>query len=259
MKLVLFDKVYNVNTEEKKKRITGQYLEHLEKYVQGFENTVIKVKKLRTFDQRFELEIQGPEEQFVYNLLKKERGTIHEFEDIKEGALLKGTMTEVGKVGFGIFVDCGIFQPITDVFLSLNSLRDQLSNGKKVSLRTLIRAFEFMDHYPVQIMIKKKNLEKNELQGILAEPTLALFRKILNDNIEGIIACGATSDQLDLTLTRTDHARDVLALEEYSFLEHYILLKEGTNAPGIIKEIGKGLEGCKLGALRPQNIVSLFP
>ena len=82
--LVLFDKIYNISKSRGKEDIFLRYLKYLNERVKGFPDTSLKIKKLRDFDKRFEIEISGPEEVFVYNLLKNEIGSITEFSEIKE-------------------------------------------------------------------------------------------------------------------------------------------------------------------------------
>jgi hypothetical protein len=103
--LILFDKIYNISPRKQKEDIYLRYQKYLHEHVKGFPNTTLKIKKLRQFDKRFEIVISGPEEVFVQNLLKSEIGSIQEFNTIKTGNIYKGTLVDVGKVGFGLFAD----------------------------------------------------------------------------------------------------------------------------------------------------------
>ena len=68
--LVLADRVYNITDDERQKKfIISNYLKNLRERTKGFHNTKVKIKKLRDYDKRFEIEIDGPEEFFVYNIL----------------------------------------------------------------------------------------------------------------------------------------------------------------------------------------------
>ena len=109
-KIVLFDKFYNISNINKQKQLIGRYLKYINQFSQSFTHTKIRVKKLRKFDKRIEVEITGPEEVFVYNILKKEVGSIINFNDINPNNILKGNFVDVGKIGFGLFVDCAILK-----------------------------------------------------------------------------------------------------------------------------------------------------
>ncbi|MHA1725547.1 MAG: DUF2110 family protein [Promethearchaeota archaeon] len=256
--IVLFDKIYNPNLTKNLKHLIPIYSKRLQAFTKGFEHTKITIKKLRSFDQRFEISINGPEEQFVSNLLKKEIGSIHHFDELKEGTILKGTMVDVGKVGFGIFVDCAIFNPQIDVLIDLHILRKQLCNGKKLPLKTIIHTFDFADHFPIHVSIDKINTKKKEIYGSLGRSTLRLFQTIVQEQVEAIIACGTTKSQFKKSLVSQGHLRDIISLKKFSFLEHVLLLKKGTNAAGIIKQIGPALKGCKFMVLMPQKIAPLL-
>jgi len=260
-KLVLFDKIYSITEKEmekKKKVVFAAYLNYLKEKIKGFSNTVIDIKKLRTFDKRFEISIEGPEEHFVFNLLRKEIGAIKEFKDVEQGQIFKGTMVDIGKFGFGIFVDCAILNPKTDVLINLHSLREQLCQGKKLSIKEIIKSYDFIDNFPVSVKITKVDKEKNKLKGEFANDFLNLYKKILSENLEAVFVSGATNSQFKKALNKSDHLRDVNSIKRYGYLEHLAILKESSDAPGIIANIGKYLKHCKLSAIRPARIIKLY-
>ena len=256
--LVLFDKIYNVSNRGKKEDIYLRYFKYLKEHVKGFSETSIQFKKLRKFDNRFEIIISGPEEGFVYNLLKKEIGSIHEFKDVKVGKEYRGSLVDVGKVGFGLFVDCAILNPHTDVLINLHTLRKQLCQGKERSLKQIIEAYNFIDHFPVYIKITELDIINNKLLGELTPKTLDFYTKILEENIEGVFLSGETKGQFKKIITRKGHFRDIITFKRFGFLENIVLLKEGTDAPGIIAHVGNKLENCKLSAIIPKKIRRLL-
>ncbi|KKK46419.1 hypothetical protein LCGC14_1140440 [marine sediment metagenome] len=258
MNLVLSDKIYVVSNGKNKEDVFLRYLKYLNEHIKGFPNTSIKIKKLREFDKRFEIVIESPEEVFISSLLKKEIGVIREFKDIKEGEIYKGTMVDVKKVGFGIFMDCAIMNPKTDVLLNLHTLRDQLCKGCEKSLKEIIDGYNFIDHFPGYIKITKIDRENFNVQGEFAPYSLNIFKKILDENIEAVFMSGETKGQFKKIILRKGHFRDIISIKRFGFLENLVLLKKGSDAPGIIAHIGKKLENCKLSALRPKRIRRLF-
>jgi len=254
---VLFDKIYNISKKRKKEDIYLRYLKYLREHVKGFPNTTLNIKKLREFDKRFEVSISGPEEVFVFNLLKNEIGSIKDFKDIKEGEILKGTLTNVGKVGFGLFVDCAIMNPHVDVLINLHTLRTQLCEGREKSLPEIIEIYDFIDHFPIELKIIKIDKENQKIQGEIAPSSLSLFKKIVNENLEAIFLAGETKGQFKKAITRKGHFRDIITVKRFGFLENLILLKPDSNAPGIISHIGKDLENCKFSVLQPKRIRKL--
>jgi len=252
--LVLFDKIYHVSKKKQKEDIFLRYLKYLHEKVKGFPDTSLKIKKLREFDKRFEITISGSEEVFVYNLLKSDIGSIKEFKEIKEGGVYPGTLVDVGGVGFGLFVDCAIMNPPVDVLINLHSLRDQLCKGREKSLPEIIEAYDFIDHFPIEVKILKIDREKHEAQGEIAPNTLDIFKKIMDENLEAIFLSGETKGQFKKVIVRKGHFRDIITVKRFGFLENLILLKQDSNAPGIISRIGRDLENCKFSVLLPKRM-----
>ncbi len=256
--LVLFDKIYNVSDRGKKEDIYLRYLKYLKERVKGFTDTSIQIKKLRKFDNRFEITISGSEEQFILNILKKEIGSIQDFKDITVGKVHRGNLVDVGKVGFGLFVDCAILNPRVDVLVNLHTLREQLCKGNERSLKEIVEAYDFIDHFPVYVKITEVDSVNNKLLGELAPKTLDFYMKVLKENLEGVFLSGETKGQFKKIITKKGHFRDIITVKRFGFLENLILLKEGSNAPGIIAHIGNELRNCKLSAVRPDKIKKLF-
>jgi hypothetical protein len=256
--LVLYDKIYNVSDKGKKEDIYLRYSKYLKEHIKGFPDTSIQIKKLRNFDKRFEINISGPEEIFVFNLLNREIGSIHYFNNVKVDKIYRGSLVDVGKVGFGLFVDCAILNPKTDVLINLHTLRNQLCRGKERSLKVIIEAYDFIDHFPVYVKITDVDIDSKNILGELAPVTLKLFKKILEENIEAVFLSGETKGQFKKIITKKGHFRDIITVKRFGFLENLILLKEGSDAPGIIAHIGNDLKNCKLSAIRPVKIKKLL-
>ncbi|NHJ20572.1 MAG: DUF2110 family protein [Candidatus Lokiarchaeota archaeon] len=256
--LVLSDKIYNGFIKRNKDDISVRYLKYLNEMTQSFSNTKIKIKKLRQFDNRFEILISGPEEIFIFNMLKKKVGTIIDFDEIEIGKVYKGVMGDVGKVGFGIFVDCGILNPKVDVLLNLYDLRTQLCKARPMSITEVINAYDFIDQFPVFVKVTSINKEKKQIQGKLDQQTLGLYEKLIDENLEAVFMSGDTKGQLKKAIVKSGHSRDVVSIDRYGFLENIVILQENTTAPGIIAEIGKYLKNCNLSAIRPKRIKMLF-
>ncbi|MFX0030137.1 MAG: DUF2110 family protein [Candidatus Hermodarchaeota archaeon] len=256
--LVLFDKIYITSKQKKREDIFLRYLKYLRERVKGFPDTSLTIKKLRDFDKRFEITISGSEEVFVYNLLKKEIGSIKDFKEVREGQIYKGTLIDVGKVGFGLFVDCAILNPQVDVLINLHTLRDQLCKGREKSLPEIIEAYDFIDHFPIEVKIRKIDKENNKLQGEITQNSLNLFRKIMNENLEGIFLSGETKGQFKKVIVKKGHFRDIITIKRIGFLENLLLLKPDSNAPGIIANIGRELENCRFSVLHPKRMRKMY-
>jgi hypothetical protein len=127
-----------------------------------------------------------------------------------------------------------------------------------VSVRDIINIYGFIDGFPIDIEITEINDKANELEGQIAPESIRFFRTLINDNLERIFVSGATKSQLKKAIVKNGHYGDVLDRVRYFFLDHMVILKEDTTAPGMIAEIGHSLPFCNLSALRPQKIRELF-
>ncbi|MBN1215181.1 MAG: hypothetical protein JXA99_07025, partial [Candidatus Lokiarchaeota archaeon] len=74
-KIVLYDKIYNLESYKDKNDLIHRYEKYLLELTKGFSGTHIEIKKKREFDNRIEIYIEGSEEKFVRNILKKEIGS----------------------------------------------------------------------------------------------------------------------------------------------------------------------------------------
>lgn len=256
-RLILLDQIYNTDTRRERLDYQSRYKKYLNELVKGFPETRVEIRQIRDIDNRVEIFIEGPEEKFVKNMISAEIGSVIPFDQIRLGNVLKGTMINVGELGFGIFLDCGIIRGKTDVLLPLHIIRDQLAEGKKVSVRDIINAYDFIDNFPLYTKIIEIDKKEVNVQGEIAQNSLDIFNKIVTENIEGLFMCGETKGQFKKALVKTGHLHDIVSIERYGFLENLILLKKGTNARGIISEIGKYLEGCKFSVLIPKRIRKL--
>jgi hypothetical protein len=256
--LVLYDKIYNIYKKRDKDEFSIRYLKYLNEITQSFSNTKIRIKKLRQYDNRFEILISGPEEIFISNMLKKKIGAILDFEAVEIGKVYKGVMLDVGRIGFGIFVDCGILNPRVDVLLNLYDLRNQLCKGRTVSITEIVNTYDFIDQFPLYVKITSIDNDKKQIQGLIDQQTLDLFEKLINESLEAVFMSGETKGQLKKALVKTGHYRDIASIERYGFLENIVILRENTTAPGIIADIGKHLNKCNLSAIRPERIRKLY-
>jgi len=98
------------------------------------------------------LSVDGPDSEFVINLLASEYGEVPKSHEVLPENVYHGQMTDVGKVGYGIYVDVGLSESKIDALLPLHRLREQLGM-EKTPLRKMARSFVFVDYLPVDILV----------------------------------------------------------------------------------------------------------
>ncbi len=171
-----------------------------------------------------------------------------------EGAICKGKLIQVCKVGFGIFVD---IRAKKDVLIPLFALRRDLCGNKKYSTKKIAKIFGFMDNLPLEIKITKM-MESEKMEGELSQSQLSKYKKWIKQGYERIFATGATRRMIKNAIVSSGHLRDIIAIERLGLLESCIVLKQSTEAPGIIYTIGKKLKGVKLTAFQPKLMLNTF-
>ena len=133
-----------------------------------------------------------------------------------------------------------------------------MRGDKEVSLKKIVDTYDFINHFPLKIKVLKTDNDKKKIEGEIDNQFIALIKKIVEESLEGVLLTGETKAQLKRALEKSGHYRDIVTIERYGFLENLVLLKKGTDAPGIIAHIGKFLKNCKLSALRSKRIEELF-
>lgn len=256
-KLILGEKIYSYSPKPDFKPLLAKYKQMLSHEMETLDVGIKKID-VRDEDNRLELLVEGPDEEFLKSLLKEEFGSTYRFLDVREGDILKGYVVEVGKVGFGVFVDCGVKYPTTDVLINLITLRNQLCKGKKIPLRKIVDSYGLIENFPIYIEIEEISRREKNLRGKIAKKSLDMINNWIKDDLERVFVSGSTRAQVKKAMSKTGHSRDIVSLKKLGFLENIIILKEGTNAPGIISHIGKKLEYSKLSAIRPLKIEEII-
>lgn len=191
----------------------------------------------------------GEDEEVSANLVKEEFGEIpYSLSSIKEGEVYAGRFIDLGKVGYGAYVDVGILRPgPKDALLPLYYLKGVF--GEK-PVRQMIREFGWVDNLPVKVRVSRVEFGAREVELTFEESWLERFKGWLEDGHDKIFVVGTISENVEKALVETGHGRDVKRLEELGLMETLLILKKGTQAPGIIKEIGPQLRGATFGAIK---------
>ena len=251
--MVLGERIYGYSSNFNPKPLIEKYLQSLSHEI-GNLDANIKEINLRDEDNRVEIKVEGADEEFFKNLLMQKFGAPTRFHDIRIGDVYWGYLVDVKKVGFGVFVDCGIKYPTTDILIDLNTLRNQLCFGKKIPLRRIVDLFGFIENFPLYVEIEEISRTAKNIRGVIAKESLETINNWFQDNLERVFVSGSTRAQVKRALAKMGHSQDIVSIKKLGFLEHIILLKAGTNAPGIIAHIGKKLEFSKLSSIRPSKI-----
>lgn len=226
----------------------------------GFEKLNKKLKSLLgelevswkigiTQKQWAKITVEGEDKEISANLIREEFGEIpYNLSKIREGEIYRGRFIDLGKVGYGVYIDIGVFSPAPkDVLVPLYYLKSLFGNKP---VRQLIREFGWIDYIPIELEITKVEFGTREMEGKFTERQLKQIEKWTSDGYDKIFIAGTISEKVEEALIETGHSRDVKRLEELGLMETLLVLKKGTQAPGIIKEIGPYLKAAVFGAIK---------
>jgi hypothetical protein len=176
--------------------------------------------------------VSGPDEELAADLLTKKYGKLH---DVQRGDVVLAWLAAVNDEGVTLDVGCKLV-------LVPHSRLKPLGRGTAPQVAS---RFGLIKCLPLEVILVEANeaeFTKNQID------TLWRWKK----GTDRINVNNATRAQIHSALKRTGHGRDVYAIERLGVLEHSIVCKQGTDAPGIIPRIGPFLDselGCVRGAL----------
>ena len=160
-----------------------------------------------TQKQWVKITLEGEDEEVSANLIREEFGEVpYKLSSVKEGELYRGRFIDLGKVGYGVYVDIGIFSPAPkDVLVPLYYLKSLF--GDKPA-RQLIREFGWIDHLPVELEITKVEFGAREIEGKFSEKQLRQIKQWTTDGYDKIFVAGTISEKVEDCLLYTSDAAD---------------------------------------------------
>lgn len=202
------------------------------------------------------VDVEGEDETVAINQLRQRFGFIpSSLESLKTPCTLTGYATDVGAVGYGVYVNIGLAgSSSVDVLLPLHVLRSQLADGEKVSLRKITDTYKITDNFPLSLRVTKVEINARKLEAELSDSQITVFEGWVNDSLERILAFGISLEDAEEALRRSMLERDVVGIESLGFFEHSLICKLGTQAPGIISKLGRSLYGIPLHTISPANL-----
>ncbi len=218
----------------------------------------VSIQKVDKETRRVTLLLEGTDAQAGRNYIAKQYGATTPFANVKAGMRLLGVLRDPAKVGFGLFVDAGIIDPSKDVLIPLRVIRAQIAKEKTLPLRPMARTLGLVEGYPLGLEITYANPKIGKIEASFSPAQVDSFRDWLRAKNERVLFAGATRQHVKNALKQTGHEVDVLALERQGLQAGYVVLKSGTQAPGIIHAIGSLLPEARLGAYNPSQWTQLF-
>jgi hypothetical protein len=206
-----------------------------------------------------QVELTGSDSRVATHYLDGRFGIAKKFSNLQLPVVLRGKIIESGKVGYGLYVDVGFSsQEIIDILIPLHSLRSHLVDGKKISLKKIINLFCLHDNLPLIVRLTKIDKKRKHVWAELSDIQTNRFRKWLTTHSDRVIVLGAHQEQIRRAIRASNLQRDVVKIDKLGFLEHSLLCKLGTDAPGVIKTLGRYLHRIPLYVFSPRKIIKIM-
>ena len=244
LELVLAEKIYGRHRLRKLERFGHEVM----RYIRDLE---IEVVDFELFKGWVRVKISGQDEVAAANFIRKIYGEVRSLSEISPGDVLKGFARDVGKVGYGLYLDS--FIEDKDALIPLYSLRESLTAGKRLSLRTIVKHFGITENMPLEFEVRK--VEDKKVEGALSQSQVEDFLEIMRRGLDVLVVTGALREEIERALTRSGHKIDVIRIERLSFLCHRLICKEDTMALGLIPELGPYLSESLFGVFSPRRII----
>ena len=201
-------------------------------------------------NQWLQVRARGDDAEAFLNLLREKYSESSiRLSDLERWDVRKGFITASGRVGFGVYIDLGISEPVRkDALYPLHRMRAQLSDGESKSSRDILIENALADYFPVKVIVTELEGEKVtvELTDEAREQFL-LWRKLLFDRV---IATGVERSYIERVVAESHLEFDVIKIESLSLLVQCLVCKSDTDSPGVIAKIGNRLRGVGLTSFR---------
>jgi hypothetical protein len=206
--------------------------------------------------ERIIVKIDGEDEEFVTNVLAKEYGRSLYSENLRLNKTYPGQLIDIGKVGYGVYSDVGVFDSNRlDALIPLHRLREQLDFH--APLRKISEAFVLVDYLPVEVNITSIDLYSEKVEAEFNQSTLTRFSNWMNDDHERLLVFGANRGQIESSLKKTNHKEDIYEIEDLGKFEYSLRCKRTTRASGILAAIGPTLRGVPMHLFIPAELEAM--
>lgn len=241
-------------------KIYGQYRNRLSNQIESDIHEMVRELDARIM--RFSLDnrghpkliVEGKDEEFVINVLRTEFGEALTFHQALPNTSYHGNLIDVGKVGYGLYIDIGIVEPeFSDALIPLHRLREQL-DMEGMSTRKIAKNLNLVDYLPVEVTIIETDSSDSKIEAEFSDVLLQRLENWINDDHERLLVFGANREMIETALGITHHLEDIYEFEQLGHLEFALRCKRSTRASGILAAIGPKLKGVPMHLFIPSEI-----
>jgi hypothetical protein len=224
-----------------------------------FENLSVDVKVIgNSAGNWVKVTISGEDEVIATSYIHKKIGICPiSIKKVDKFSILKGYISKIDIPKQELKVDVGVFEPkIIQATVPLTYLQAQLADGKKIDLQKISEIFGFKENLPLTIKVIALNDEENEaLQAELSTEQIEKIRSWHQSLLDRLIILGASQGEIEIVLERTRLTRDIIGVEELGLFEHALICKLGTDAAGLVSNVGRYMRNSRFIVFNPKKLV----
>ena len=196
--------------------------------------------------QWLEVRARGDDAEAFLNLITEKYGRAPiQWSKIERWDVRRGFITGAGRVGFGVYVDLGIVEPVKkDALYPLHRMRAQLADGSTKSSREILVENALADYFPVDVIVTEVDGERVGVE--LSDRTRDLIQQWKRLLFDRVIAIGIDRDYAEKIVKSANLELDIIKVETLSMFVQCLVCKFDTDAPGIVAKIGTRLRGVGL-------------
>ena len=223
------------------------------------EELEVKVKMLGTATGGWvQVELSGEDEEIATNyLIQKVRLCPSSLENVKKFSTLKGYIQKIGKTE--LTVDVGVFQPeIVHATVPLRHLQDELVDGRKIALKKIAELFGLCEGLPVSVEVVGLNEEESRIDAELSSGQIRQYIVWRESLLDRLLVLGSSLNEVKAAIEQAKLRRDVIDVEPLGFLEHALTCKLGTDAAGLVPQLGRMLKNARFSVFNAKTVMNFL-
>ena len=245
--VTLLTKIYNANQ-----------LKQIDKDLKrSFEGLDVEAEILGLVANRWvQVAISGQDEAIAANYVAEKIGFCPvSLESVKKFSTLTGYVTNLEKSTDELSIDVGVFEPkIVHATVSLRDLQAQLADGRKIALRKLSELFGFCENLPISVKVVYVNEEESRVEAELSTSQVERYAIWHDSLLDRLLVVGSSLYGVKMALEHARLERDVISVESLGMFEHALVCKLGTDAAGLIRQLGRNLRNAKFTVFNPKRL-----
>jgi len=207
-----------------------------------------------------QIALSGEDEGIAANYVAEKIGFCPvSFENVKKFSTLNGYVTNLEKSTEELSIDVGIFQPkIVHATVPLRHLQAQLADGRKIALRKMSELFGFCENLPISVKVANVNEEESRMDAELSTSQVERYGVWRESLLDRLLVVGSSLYEVKMALEHAMLDRDVISVEPLGMFEHALVCKLGTDATGLIRQLGRSLRNARFTVFNPKRLRQLL-